>query len=286
MKIQCPARISLFLDAAADSIPGAALFAKINLYDDLELAVSRSGGVELAAESQDPLPQGPGNSVLAAVRAFRRAFGVGLGVRLRLVKRIPIGAGLGGAASDAAGALRGMARLFVPSPGRVGVKLMKLAKELGRDVPFFLQPSPVCAVRGSRLQPVAVTRVLPYLIVVYPGFRTAARGGRTVFPRSPRPVELTRLSLLDKLVRSLEEGRSLPRWEEFLFNRWEEAGSPVQARVAQVRRILERLGLRGVRMAGSGTSVFGFVSSFTEGERLVKVLREYPWRAFLTCCNG
>lgn len=58
------------------------------------------------------------------------------------------------------------------------------------------------------------------------------------------------------------------------------------AEVAQARRMLEAAGAKGVRMSGSGSSVFGFVSSHVEGERVVRRLQAYPWKVFLTSCHG
>ena len=61
---------------------------------------------------------------------------------------------------------------------------------------------------------------------------------------------------------------------------------PVMSRVQQARRVLMSLGVLGVTMTGSGSSVFGFVSSHGEGERVAKRLSGYPWRVFLTSCHG
>ena len=97
---------------------------------------------------------------------------------------------------------------------------------------------------------------------------------------------LTRLSQLDKLVKSLKRGAPVGEWEALLFNRLEQSRIPALAQVEQARRILSQAGARGVRMSGSGSSVFGFVSSHDEGDRLLKRLGAYPWSVFLTCCNG
>ena len=107
-----------------------------------------------------------------------------------------------------------------------------------------------------------------------------------MLPPRRRPEILTRLSQLDRLIRSLKRGRSVEEWGGLLFNRLERAELPVMTEVAQARRILEASGAKGVRMSGSGSSVFGFVSSHVEGERVIRRLQAYPWKVYLTSCHG
>ncbi len=293
LRVQCPAKVNLFLEVTGKRPDGyhrlATLFAKINLYDVLELESAPGRGLKFTVEPEGAAPEGPENLVCRAARSFSAAFNEDLGVNIRLTKRIPVGAGLGGGSSDAAGALLGLTKLYeLPLSAARNKTLRRIARGLGADVPFFMQPSPFCIGEGigDRLRPVRLRQSLPYMILAYPGFGIATAEAYRSLARPPRPVVLTRLSQLDKLTRSLGEGRPLSAWEGLLFNRLEEAAVPALSRVAQVRDILGRVGLRGVRMTGSGSSVFGFVPSFVEGERILKLLRRYPWQVFLTSCNG
>jgi 4-diphosphocytidyl-2-C-methyl-D-erythritol kinase len=124
------------------------------------------------------------------------------------------------------------------------------------------------------------------MILVFPGFAIPTAEAYKALSRPTRPEVLTRLSHLDRLIAVLKKGGPVGEWEGLLFNRLEEAHLPALDGVARVRRVLAHLGARGVRMSGSGSSVFGFVSSYEEGERVSKRLRGYPWKVFLTCCNG
>ncbi|MFZ0218471.1 MAG: 4-(cytidine 5'-diphospho)-2-C-methyl-D-erythritol kinase, partial [Candidatus Dormiibacterota bacterium] len=93
---------------------------------DLLLAERSSGRTTLDGGCDDDL-------VLRAVAALERRVKKPLPTRLRLEKRIPAGAGLGGGSSDAATTLRLLARLH-----RLDLDLTPVATELGADVPFFL----------------------------------------------------------------------------------------------------------------------------------------------------
>jgi 4-diphosphocytidyl-2-C-methyl-D-erythritol kinase len=296
LKVQCPAKINLFLEVTGKRKDGyhtlSTLFAKINLYDVLELSTVNGGRpvLEIVDElNTGPLSAGSDNLVLRAADAFYKAFRIGVGVKIVLTKRIPMGAGLGGGSSDAAGTLLGLAKLFsieLTAPRRK--KLHEIGAKLGADVPFFLKDANFCRATGvgDRLKPVKFAKSLPFLVLAWPGFPSPTGPVYGALPPRRRPDVLTRLSQLDRLVRSLKRGRPVEEWGGLLFNRLEQADLPVMTEVARARRILEAAGARGARMSGSGSSVFGFVSSHVEGERVVKRLQAYPWKVYLTSCHG
>lgn len=295
MKVQCPAKINLFLEVTGRRPDGyhrlATIFAKVNLYDVLDLTANSLGKFILEVESDGvgPLSNGPENLVHRAAEAFYKEFRIGQGVDIRLTKRVPMGAGLGGGSSDAAGTLMGLAKFFeMPIKGAVRKKLIKIGLALGADVPFFLHPANFCLGTGigERLKAISVPKSLPYMVLIYPGFGVATAAAFKALPKPSRPDVLTRLSHLDKLIESLGKGKPISQWEACLFNRLEEAALPVLSQVEQVRRVLTQLGARGVRMTGSGSSVFGFVGSHVEGEKVIGRLKAYPWTVSLTSCLG
>jgi 4-diphosphocytidyl-2-C-methyl-D-erythritol kinase len=115
----------------------------ISLHD--LLAIEPAATTTLEGGTDDDL-------VLRAQRALEVAAGRPLPARFRLVKRIPVGAGLGGGSADAAAALRGLRRLY-----SLDCDLASVASRLGADVPFFLDGGAAVATgRGERLEPVPV----------------------------------------------------------------------------------------------------------------------------------
>jgi 4-diphosphocytidyl-2-C-methyl-D-erythritol kinase len=296
VKFQCPAKVNLFLEVTGRRRNGyhtlATLFAKINIYDvlDMEVVNGSRPTLEIIDElDTGGLSAGPDNLVLRAAEAFYKSFRVGVGVKIVLTKRIPMGAGLGGGSSDAAGTLLGLAKLLdIDLNAAKKKKLHAIAIKLGADVPFFLKDENFCRASGigDRLRPVKIAKSLPYMIIAWPGFGSPTGPVYQALPPRKRPEILTRLSQLDKLIRSLKKGRPVEEWGGLLFNRLEQAELPVMTEVAQARRILEAAGAKGTRMSGSGSSVFGFVSSHGEGERVVRRLQAYPWKVYLTSCHG
>ncbi|MBI4371983.1 MAG: 4-(cytidine 5'-diphospho)-2-C-methyl-D-erythritol kinase [Elusimicrobia bacterium] len=296
MKIQCPAKVNLFLEVTGRRRDGyhrlATLFAKVNVYDVLDLQASSGAGPALEIIDElggAPLSRGPDNLVLRAAAAFYKSFRVGRGVKIILVKRIPMGAGLGGGSSDAAGTLLGLAKFFRIELTSARRRVLRtIAAKLGADVPFFLHPAPFCLATGigDRLKPIHIPKSLPYMVLAWPGFSSPTGPVYKALSPMRKPDVSAKLTQLDKLVRGLKRGSPIAEWGGLLFNRLEEVQLPVLAEVAQARRILEAAGAQGVRMSGSGSSVFGFVASHAEGERIVRRLRAYPWKVYLTSCLG
>lgn len=119
------------------------LFQSIDLHDTLTLEPLPKPEIQLEVTSPWPLPRGHANLVYRA--AERLLSQTERGVRIRLEKRIPVGAGLGGGSSDAAATLVGLKALF--SLSLSDAELHRLACELGSDVPYFLVGG-LCRGRG------------------------------------------------------------------------------------------------------------------------------------------
>ena len=137
VRLSAPAKINLGLEVLGRRPDGyhslATVFQEIDLADDLELRAAP----ELRLECEgDPTPPGEENLVLRAARALAAAARVTSGARIRLRKRIPARAGLGGGSRDAAATLLGLDRLWGTALG--ARRLGEIAAGLGSDVPFFL----------------------------------------------------------------------------------------------------------------------------------------------------
>ncbi len=107
-------------------------FASIDLCDELE--AEAASGLELSITGR-AVPGGEDNLILRAARALAEAIGVPPRAKIRLHKRIPIGAGLGGGSSDAVSALRLLRALW--SSDLPEAYLRAIGPALGSDVPYF-----------------------------------------------------------------------------------------------------------------------------------------------------
>jgi 4-diphosphocytidyl-2-C-methyl-D-erythritol kinase len=182
----------------------ATVYQRLDLVD--RVALGRGPRLRVRGFADDTL-------VAAALERLASAAGVAPAWEVRLTKRIPVAAGLGGGSSDAAVALR-LANATLDRP-LAGTRLRSLAAELGADVPFFLTQGPqLGAGDGSELTPLDlpqdywVVLVLPHgaskpsTAAVYAqfdrrdggkGFRNRRAALRRALERVRRPQDLALL---------------------------------------------------------------------------------------------
>jgi 4-diphosphocytidyl-2-C-methyl-D-erythritol kinase len=134
------------------------------LSDSLEGEPAALLSLEIDGPESEGLQPGESNLVLRAWRLLEADAGRSLPARLRLKKRIPHGAGLGGGSSDAAAALRLGNEMF--SLELSDTRLLELASALGSDVPLFLLGGTVLGLgRGERVFPLRSIPLEPILLV-------------------------------------------------------------------------------------------------------------------------
>ena len=136
--VPAPAKLNLFLHITGRRADGYHLlqsaFMLIDWCDTLHFE-SSADRLVTREDLGPPLP--PDDLTLRAARALQQATGCTLGAHIRVHKRIPAQAGMGGGSSDAATALLALNRLWqlnLPRPA-----LERIGLTLGADVPFFLR---------------------------------------------------------------------------------------------------------------------------------------------------
>jgi len=131
----------------------------IELYDTLTFEGSDS--VEVITDIQVPVEQ---NLVYKSAQLLNDRFGIKRGVRIRLDKEIPSGAGLGGGSSDAAYTLIGLNKVWDLGLGKDELKL--LGSEIGSDVPFFFDcPIALVEGRGDIVKPLEIDNQYALLLL-------------------------------------------------------------------------------------------------------------------------
>ena len=137
LTLSCPAKVNLYLKVVARRPDGyhdlVTVMQPLSLADELILTL-RAAAISLECNRPD-LPVDEGNLAVRAALAFQKATSQTFGLHLRLDKKIPVAAGLGGGSSNAAGVLRGLNLLRgKPLNDR---RLQQLARSPGRGCPFF-----------------------------------------------------------------------------------------------------------------------------------------------------
>jgi 4-diphosphocytidyl-2-C-methyl-D-erythritol kinase len=201
---------------------------------------------------------------LRAAQLLRTRAGVEAGIGLKLVKRIPSAAGMGGGSSDAAAALLAANQIWRLGWSRA--KLAELAAELGSDVPFFLDgKAAICRGRGERIEPVANLLPLNFVVVRPPqGLSTADVYARCQVPPEPRSAA--------PLVEALRAGdtRKLNR---FVYNRLQGPAESLLPWIARVRREFAAQDCLADQLTGSGSAYFGICRHARHARRVAGRLR-------------
>ncbi|MCX7021504.1 MAG: 4-(cytidine 5'-diphospho)-2-C-methyl-D-erythritol kinase [bacterium] len=167
LQVRCPAKVNLGLAVLGRRDDGyhdvETILAAISLGDNL--TVHRAERLSLTVHGQPGIPTDRRNLVWRAAEAFAAATGTPPAARIEISKHIPLGSGLGGGSSDAAGTLVALNRLQ-GDPLDLE-QLQGLAAGLGSDVPFFLEGGIALAEgRGERLTRLAQRKV--YIVLAFP----------------------------------------------------------------------------------------------------------------------
>jgi len=248
------------------------IYQTVGLADHLRVSLS-PGKQGIRLECEHPgLSSSRENLVYRAAGLWRRASGYKGGILLRLEKKIPMGAGLGGGSSDAAATLLALERLTGNSlnlPARLG-----LAAKLGSDVPLFLLGGRVLGCgRGEEVYPLTD---LParHCLIVSPGFSiSTAEAYEGLGLRLTAQPEDRRISFLGKRPPFPLKawGPAENDFEKFVFARWPE--------LAKVRRQLIRAGAETASLTGSGSALYAVYESAQQLNRVASLMPA-GWKVF------
>jgi 4-diphosphocytidyl-2-C-methyl-D-erythritol kinase len=268
MKTFSAAKINLTLEILGKRPDGfhelATWMLPVGLYDTIEIEeASQPSFISNVPE----LGGDPSNLVIRAVQSFTQAASIDTAYAIRLEKRIPMGAGLGGGSSNAAVTLQLLNKLhgFPLSEEQ----LEELAANLGSDVAFFLAGrSAWCTGRGERTE----VRLFPdhlWICLFKPGFAVPTAAAYRAYAR-----------LAEDLKRGEE---TVTPWGK-LRNDLEPAVLPKYLFLAVMKEWLkEQSESLFALMAGSGSTIFAIVQNQAEGETLQARFREqfgkWTWSA-------
>jgi 4-diphosphocytidyl-2-C-methyl-D-erythritol kinase len=284
LRVVAPAKLNLGLRVLGRRPDGyhliESVFLPLDLEDEVSVRVepcaSASWLLELSSDPDEPSPEvPPGGENLAAraAEAFLAATGLEVEARIGLRKRIPVGAGLGGGSSDAGAVLRCLRRLFPAALAHA--ELLRIALELGADVPFFLDPQPAL-VRGigEQIEPMKGVPALA-IVLANPGAVLATAAVYEAYDALSAdvsgPASSPRLGAFPAgidshagLVRLSDEG--------FLTNDLEPAARQMCPALAGLQTRLRTSGAVATGMSGSGPTVFGvYADAPTAREALASI---------------
>ncbi len=258
MKLKSFAKINLGLEVLGQRPDGyheiRTIFQSVDFHDEIDFEETEPGILSL--EGDDPsIPWDERNLIHRAAVLVRKQAGADLGVRIRVRKRIPAGAGLGGGSSNAAVTLLALNRLWRAGLGRSG--LQALASSLGSDVAYFLEGG-LCLGegRGERLSPLEDLPALYGVIVLPPVVSLTAEVYRAF---RPSLTSRLRVSKMNRFLQSREFGSLENRLERTVFR--------LYPQLKDIKRFFQSRGAALSLVTGSGSAVFGLFRTREEAER-------------------
>lgn len=266
MILQANCKINLGLDILRRRDDGyhdleTVMFPVKGLYDLVEVTRTESSGLVFANDGLTvDCPPGQ-NICIRAFACMRERYGVD-GVAIRLDKKVPFGAGLGGGSADATAVIRAIDELFglhLPE-----AELIDCAAALGSDTAFFVRNTPqFCTGRGEVMTPFPLDLGGYALVILKPGESVSTREAYAgVRPRIPD------VRLLERLRRPVAQ------WQQCVTNDFE---PHILAACPEIRAAKERLLAAGAvyaSMSGSGSAVFGL---FDDAQKAGSLRAQTPY---------
>ena len=281
LEVLAPAKINLFLEVTGKRSDGFheldMLMVPVALFDRLTLSLSEDSDIHLSTswglglQSQPELPLREDNLVYHILSMFQdvvqQLHQDRPGICVKLVKRIPMAAGLGGASSDAAAALVAANQLFDNLLSFD--QLFEIAVQAGSDVPFFLYRRPArCQGRGEIVMPVSSGQSLP-VVLVKPeqGLSTPA-----VFSRLAEYGFDATEGIAPMLAAFAAGDPSLVGAR--LHNRLLQPALAELPSLGHLSDRLEQLDVPGYQLTGSGSTFFVICRHQTQANKLASRLRQ------------
>jgi len=250
----------------------------VGLHDTVSVRRTRHG---IRVRTDDPsLPGGPENLAWQAADRFLRAARLPGGCTIRIRKRIPAGAGLGGGSADAAAVLTCLSRLCGnPLPRR---RLFRLALELGSDVPALLLGTACTARgRGERLRPLRLPKL--ELVLCLPGHPVSTAWAYRTLDRK-RSRGLTSVPGFPSILAARLRRGELESAARLVVNDFEPVVFARHPGLERAKRLLLEHGCPVASLSGSGSTVFGLLPRAGRGNPMAGLAR-HGFRSIRTSYN-
>lgn len=277
ISLEAHAKINLSLDVLGKRDDGyhtlQMIMQTIQLHDTISV-YEIPAGVEIICEAPF-VPNNSSNIAYKAAELILQQYGIKSGVRIEIVKKIPVAAGLAGGSTDAAAVLKGINSMFSLDIEEADLK--QLGKTIGADVPYCIMGGAALAEGiGEKLTALASPGNIPLLLVkprigvstawVYKNFDL----GRV----KERPD--TRL-----LISAVEAGdlRTLAANMKNVLESVTRQKYPV---IEKIKNELIKLGALGSMMSGSGPTVFGIFEDVEKAQYAFNKLKNSKHECILT----
>ena len=232
----------------------------IHLYDKLEITKTKEPGIVITS-NLSYVPTNENNLVYKAAKMLMEEFQIPGGIRITLDKHIPVAAGLAGGSSNAAAVLVGMNRMY--DLGLSEQNLMDRGVKLGADVPY-------CIMRGTALaegigEKLTKLPAMPkcHILIAKPPINVSTK---FVYENlHANDLKAEDHPPVDAQLEALKEG-DLEKLVANMGNVLERVTVPAYPVIDEIKQLMLENGALGSMMSGSGPTVFGIFTSYTQAK--------------------
>lgn len=273
------AKINLFLEVTGKRADGyhniRTIFQTIDLADEVVIEKA-SEGITLLCNDPE-IPTDEKNIAYKAAKLIVNEGMIKSGLKIRIVKNIPVTAGLAGGSSNAAAVLNGCNKLF--SLELQCRALFKMADKLGSDVPFLLKGGTQLGEGRGEILTELKFKPAFWLVMVIEGKKVSTGSIYGAFKNHS-----TKSKIFDKTIKELLTLNEISGGDlvKILYNDLEVPAEGLSPEIKTVKADLIKAGALGVLMSGSGPAVFGVAGTKKLAESIRSTLKNKYSRVFLT----
>jgi 4-diphosphocytidyl-2-C-methyl-D-erythritol kinase len=221
------------------------LFLPVPWCDVLEVLISEENDIQLEVIGTPIDGDVEDNIVVKAYRLLQKDFGIG-GVKVKLWKRLPTGAGLGGGSANGAFMLKAINEIF--ELNLESSQLKEYAAKLGSDCPFFIDNVPAfISGRGEVMEKLHIDFPSLYIAIVHPGIHVSTPKAYSMITPKSAPVDLLQIN-----------DWPLSQWQSLVTNDFETPVGTMFPRILEIKKSFQEMGAIYASMSGSGSAVFAF----------------------------
>ncbi|WP_407272210.1 4-(cytidine 5'-diphospho)-2-C-methyl-D-erythritol kinase [Radiobacillus sp. PE A8.2] len=278
---KAPAKINLSLDVLykrPDNFHEVEMvMTTIDLADRVELSMLAEDRIKIESENRF-VPNDERNLAYRAAKLIKDTYNINKGVRIKIVKQIPVAAGLAGGSSDAAATLRGLNQLW--SLNLSLDVLATLGAQIGSDVSFCVYGSTALATGRGEL----ITELPPppacWVVLAKPSIGVSTQ---TIYQQ----FNTNNIAHPDtKGMISAINNNDYTTMCKKLGNVLESVTLSLYPEVRQIKQLMLQSGADAVLMSGSGPTVFSLVQHESRAERIYNGLRGFCGEVYVVRLLG
>lgn len=250
------------------------VFQTISLHDTISLSPSERDEIALWCDDRR-LPADGTNLIVRAADALRAYFHKESGARIRLQKRIPMQAGLGGGSANAAVTLMALSKLWNLPATRED--LFGIAAQIGADVPFFLRGGTARGT-GTGINLASLSDAAEkFLLIIKPNANIRTADAYRSLDERSLTTPNSKSILSSSQPTEIFDNAAFAALE----NDFAEIAFALDSEISRAKAALLKTGAQTATLAGSGSAVFGIFDSKDAQRRAIQAIElETGWRVF------